>query len=332
MKHFLNNIICIALFFTYNSMSGQDRIITVNNDTIECRILSISSARINYEQDAGDYTVGKFIPVSEVSSYYKGVARNSGSPQTGRQSERQNPSLSARWLSEVRFGGAYLTSSTAGEESDLINSGISEDDAKDYSKKYRHGIHLDAKICYIPEIFDGNINLGVGVKYKFFTFSSNIDEMIKSPYKDMAYVMPFIDLMNFQFLANNRVYLNYAGVVFVARQWLDTKRRFNLMCDVSAGYLYYRHEVSVSSGLYMFIGLPPTISALETGHTIGADFGLTFAYHPLERLAITAGANFFVAKLKNMDTRISDASVEMAEPTPINLSNLNYAIGLRFNF
>jgi hypothetical protein len=303
-------------------MNGQDRIITVNNDTIECRILSISSAHINYEQTTGDYTVGKFIPISEVSSYYKGVARKK-TQDSKIQSERQNPSLSTRWLSEVRFGGAYLTTSTADEESGLTDLGISKDDAKNYVKKYRHGIHFDANICYMPKIFDGKINLGIGVKYKFFTFSSNIDEMIKSPY---------MDIMNFQYLENNRVYLNYGGVVCVAKQWLDTKRRFNLMCDVSAGYLYYRHEGSASSGLFMSVGLPPTISALETGHTVATDFGLTFAYHPLERLAITAGANFFVAKLKRLSTSMSYTPDGTVEQDPINLSNLNYAIGLRFNF
>ncbi|MDR1182470.1 MAG: hypothetical protein LBL13_10885, partial [Bacteroidales bacterium] len=71
IKNCMKNVLFLALLFAFNRMNGQDRIITVNSDTIDCKILSISETHLNYEQSEGEHAVGKFIPVSQVLKYYK---------------------------------------------------------------------------------------------------------------------------------------------------------------------------------------------------------------------------------------------------------------------
>ena len=66
-------IICLLMFIPLQMVSGQDRIITIQNDTIHCRILSISPAHIHYEQKAeNEYVVGRFISAEQVLTYLRG--------------------------------------------------------------------------------------------------------------------------------------------------------------------------------------------------------------------------------------------------------------------
>ena len=53
-------------------ISGQDKIITIQHDTIFCRIISISPAHIHYEQiSENGYTIGKFIPTEHILEYFR---------------------------------------------------------------------------------------------------------------------------------------------------------------------------------------------------------------------------------------------------------------------
>ena len=65
-------IVSILIFLPLQIISGQDKIITVQQDTIHCRIISVSPAHIEYIQKTEDgNAVGKFIPAEQVSEYLR---------------------------------------------------------------------------------------------------------------------------------------------------------------------------------------------------------------------------------------------------------------------
>jgi len=67
-------LIAFILFFTFTYVKGQDRIITKQNDTINCKIVSISLSLIKYEEKGYNQTVvASSIPMSQVQEYSLGV-------------------------------------------------------------------------------------------------------------------------------------------------------------------------------------------------------------------------------------------------------------------
>jgi len=66
-----NLMIGLLMILPLQMVSGQDKIITIQNDTIHCRIISVSSTRIQYEQKMDGYMAGKFIPTEQVLTYLR---------------------------------------------------------------------------------------------------------------------------------------------------------------------------------------------------------------------------------------------------------------------
>jgi len=66
-------IIAFFLLLAFAYAKGQDKIITVKNDTIYCKIISISLKSIKYEQeDSIQITVRNSIPMKKVQEYSLG--------------------------------------------------------------------------------------------------------------------------------------------------------------------------------------------------------------------------------------------------------------------
>jgi len=65
-------IVGLLMFIPLQIISGQDKIITIQQDTIHCRIISISPTHIQYEQTTENgYMAGKLIPTEQVSEYLR---------------------------------------------------------------------------------------------------------------------------------------------------------------------------------------------------------------------------------------------------------------------
>jgi hypothetical protein len=315
-------ITCIALFFTYNSMSGQDKIITVNNDTIECRILSITSTHINYEQVNGEYIVGKFIPVPEVLEYFKSAPKQN-MLDTSRPFETQyvrpNYLPVKRWQAEIRFGGSYLTASTSAAEYSLTNIGITQADAKEYYKNIKTGVHFGANIYRMFDIFNESVNMGIGFKYRLSHFSAGINAALPNYYTPYTY---------FQLVQTEKVYVNYLGISYTTQQWLNNSRKFKLAYNVSGGYVLYRDESRFDESSIAIN------NELITGRTFGADVEIAFAYYPLDFLSLNANIDFFAAKLRYLTAHANGTvqTVELDKSNYENISHLNYSIGVQFHF
>jgi hypothetical protein len=299
-------------------MNGQDRIITVRNDTIECKILSISSTHLNYEQTKGNRTVGKFISVSEVAEYYK----DSGS-QDIQHTDKPVKALRLRsesipfrhWQAGIGFGGSYLTGSTYEAENLLVSgAGIPRNDVEEYYKKYRNGIHVNADIHYLFDIGSDIFDIGVGLKYRLSSFSSQMDVvMVTDPYIYSTLAM------------DEKVYINYMGASYITQLWLGQSHKFKLAYEMSAGYVHFRGEARYSGAQR---------NLLATGSTFGGNTGIVFTYYPFDYMSVNVDFNYFSAVLKRM--KMSDGvyseTVDLERNNYENLSHLNYSFGVRFHF
>jgi hypothetical protein len=303
----IKSILSVILLFTLNSMNGQDKIITVQNDTIECKILSISSTHINYEITGDNLVTGKFIPISQVLEYYRDTERKATALPVPDRTRRSDSPRFKRWHAGVQFGGSYLLASTTDVENELIAQNLSRDDVKDHYRQLKRGIHVGGSAYYMFSKY-----VGAGLKYLLFHSSGTAEFMY--PLGAIDYF--FIDM-------NEKIYVNYVGHSVTSQQWFGRGKKFRLAEEVSLGYANYRDEAKIGG-----------TNTLLTGHTVGGTAGVSFEYYLLNWLSAGAHVSVFTAtftKLKVSDGR-QTATVNLNADEYENMSHLDYGISVRFHF
>ena len=110
------------MFLPLQILMGQDKIITVQQDTILCRIISISPTHIQYEQREDGHIIGRFISTEQVLKYFRTAHSPTHTPRYHTRRERSKPPH--RWLIGMYPGGATLLGSTANNEKSMIEMGI----------------------------------------------------------------------------------------------------------------------------------------------------------------------------------------------------------------
>jgi hypothetical protein len=302
-------ILCFVLFLSLQGVRGQDRIITVQQDTISCKILSITSTHVNYEQKIGNkQVVGKFIPVEQVLEYYI----NTQSEVINRV-DPYKVRLAHPWRIGLQAGGGYLLASSANAEKALQDQGISKSQAKDYYKRLKNGFQLSGDIHYLI-----NEELGAGLKYSFFTSSADIDFFANTG-----------DGINYVCMGESeRIYVNYVGPSIFTQYWIGKSKKFRLTQELSFGYVHYRDEVKFDQDLYSSDNL------LATGKTFGGTIELSCEYYPLSWLSVGANAGLFAATFKKLDVSngYESATVDLDKNNYENMSRIDYSIGFRFHF
>lgn len=300
---------------------AQDKIITIRQDTIMCRIVSVSGSHIVYEQNAeNEYVIGKTISLGDVAEYY----RDSQVSEVYRLKKRSSWIPEKRWLLSLSAGGAYFPWL-------LENAAPEYSENEDY-KKLSKGLALNATIHYLITGF-----VGAGIQYSFCTsgYESNSPLMIESfyPIYSTSYVY-------------ERQYINYAALSFVFRQFLDRNRKFSFNETLSGGLLLYRIEDQNSlflpyygSGIHY--GSPPLQkvrqNTLITGNTFGATVGISAEYKLLPYLSIGIGGNFMYGNLSKMNNEYKNSMGEERKIIDQELANflkvsrIDYSLVLRFN-
>lgn len=295
-------------------VSAQDKIITVEQDTIECRIVSIGTENINYEQEVDAYMVGKSIPLEEVATYFR-------LPQSTKNSFFQSPERP--WLLRFNPGGSYMP-------------WLLEDTKENFrfEENFDKGFHLNASGHYLFSKY-----LGVGLQYSFLY--SEIDGVFPS---QRIVINP-----NYHFYLieseKRKQYINYAGVSFISQQFLDRNKKLQLSETLSGGIITYRNESQIYSefperSYYYGYGK----NTLITGETFGASIGLSLEYYLSPIVSIGIGGDFFFGLLKDSEADIEHKStydhyyydyyqpVHYELDNPIKLSRLDYSLSLSFHF
>ena len=322
-----NLIVCMLVLIPLHIVKGQDRIITVRHDTIFCRIISISSDRMLYEQKEDGHVVGKFIPTEQVLEYLQTARSSEHSSRERTNRERSKPPH--RWLIGLYPGGASMLGSTTNSENRMIEMGIPKSQVVDYSKKFKQGWSINGDMYYM--LTD---RFGLGAKYSLFTSSVR---------KDLTVALRFSTFSEFVFMDMKEIqYIHHIGPSAIFRTWLDQNRKFQLVAMLSAGYVQYRGELRINPNQHTLFHewdnsygrAIPIYNFLNESRTWGADIGLSGEYFLNPQLSIGASTRFMYARLKKFDvsTKHSKQSVELDKKDYQSVARLDYSFSFRFHF
>jgi hypothetical protein len=312
-------IIGLLLLLPLQIIHGQDKIITVERDTILCRIISVSPTHIQYEQKGNDgYMVGKFIPNEQVLEYLRSPQSSEVNPY-GYPSGRQKQKTEHPWMIGIYAGVASLTASTANAEQEMIDMGVSKSKAKDYCSDLKNGWSFNGDIHYLSD------NIGFGVQYSLFFSSVRLDLTMRMDASQSAGIPEYISLD-----VDERVYIHYVGPSLILRQRLDDKQKFQLMETFSAGYVYYRDEIRMGEASVF----GSSMNGLIEGKTWGATTGVYAEYFPTRWLSVGANAGIMYARLTKADVSTAQGTqnVKLDKKDYVSLARLDFSLGVHFHF
>lgn len=298
---------CLLIILIFAGLSaglaGQDRIITLRNDTIVCKITKITRNEIQFDIVSQGVRAAGRLPLSEICSYSVSTLPM-WEPGPAYPPAGTTPAGSLR----IGFNGGmgYLTSSSESAEETMAGVGIEEENARDYYDNLKSGWYGSADVAWII-----NQRYGVGVKYKFFNTSA-----VTEGYFNLG------DYYNLYYATyRENIYVNYGGLFLFYREPVGKKDLFSIYSAFSAGLTLYRNESEVFSQAILITGKAPGLDGT---------FGLEYKITPL----VSAGAevSVFASKLRKID--ITDGETEQTQELDKehheNLSRIEVSLGLRF--
>lgn len=313
----MNKFTLLPLFLLlFINAKAQDKIISINQDTIHCRIVSISNERIFYEQKNNDGSItGKSMPLSQVAEYLK-----LHQPETNSYTDKPEGPKS-KFIPENRFS-LRLDAGYSTMPWYLDNLQLSSE-MPDFYDKLKSGFHINAGAHYMIRSF-----LGLGAEFSFF--KTGVSGSMPIEYTSSVFIMESEEC---------RQYINYLGASVLFQQHLDARHKFMLGESVSAGILFLRLEDQSTYPDVSMSGYSDIASnMLLTGNSFSAKFGLTAGYRLSESVSFGLGGDFIWCTLKkaSFESRGSDdysySSGKEELSDPLKLSRFDYSFVLRYCF
>lgn len=299
----MNRYLLIALILAglVPGVSGQDRIITLNNDTIECKINRVTRTDIHFDVNTRGVKTSGTMPLAGILSY----SVNPSASQERKAKPSMNGSFPRLRLS-LSGGGGYLFSSSEKAEESMIEWGLSEESAEAYYKNLRTGIYASGDIAWMVTPV-----LGAGLRYKYFDTSASLEGFFDPQDGFYLYYSTY----------SEHIYVNYAGASVVYSEPLGVREKLRVSCALSAGLALYRNEAELFQGNFLI-----------TGNSFGMDGAIGLEYHVNPGVAIGAELSAFFAQLRKFE--MTDGSttetVELEVDNIENLSRLELSLGIRF--
>lgn len=303
----------LILFF---STKAQDRIISMNHDTIHCTIVSINNERIRYELKNKDGSVtGKFMNLSQVAEYTRSSQPENNLKPRKIKTLKPVSVPENQWCLGLNIGGATMP-----WYFDNIQSSVA---LPDYYNKLKTGFHINTSAHYMISGF-----WGIGAEYSFF--NTSFSGSMPSPYSTSIFLMVS---------EKYHQYINYLGPSVLLQQHPDIRRKFILSESLSVGALFIRLEdqstfPNVDNSGYT----DATNNSLLTGNTLSAKFGLTAEYRLYRNVSVGLGGDFIWASLKKASfeskgpNNNSSSTENQTLPKAMNLSRIDYSFVLHYHF
>ena len=323
----MEKILLIFLFFvSWTAANAQDKIITNKQDTIECRIVSVNSEWITYEQKTSDNNfVGKSILISEVSEYF----RTRKPYSLDEKAKRERPAH--RWLFSLQGGLAHSLTDFSNLKNSIVRAGNSASVAGDYIKKLENGTHINTSLHYLVTTF-----IGFGVDYNLF-YSASKGEFMSSGIGEFN--LPLYTKLG----QDERLYSNFAGASVLLQQFPDKKRRIKISETISPGIVLFRNESRDNEfQIYWgnndsYSGQPPQYydqaNSVSKSTTFGAKGSLSMEYDITPQLSAGLAGDFMWAKLHKISTKYPTSDTnDQKLAKPIDISHIDYGFIVRYNF
>ena len=281
---------------------SQDKIITLNNDTIECKITRISRNTIYFNLFTSGIRTAGSLPLSSV--------RNYSISATVITDEKKIPDIIStdRLRLGISGGAGYLTSSSEKAEEALTGQGIEPGKAASYYKNLRTGWSANADLTYMitPE-------LGTGIKYRFFYTSGSLD----------GFFDPQDGIHLIYGTYGETIFVNYFGALFSYQQYIGSNDAFRLYSAFSLGMATYRNEAEYINTYY-----------LMTGRNLGTEGTAGLEYFITDHISLGADLCAFYSTLKKirMTDGINTSNIDLDKENYENLTRIDFSVGIRFYF
>jgi len=291
------------LFSFLSSGYSQDKIITLNYDTIDCRINKISNNTIFFEVfTKGVRSTGK-IPLGSVLNYT--ISTRTAENKKERKAVITDPFQRIRL--GIMGGADYLLASSKDAEAYMTdNLGITSSQAKSYYRDLKLGLHASGSLTYLitPEY-------GAGIKYSFFDTSAGIE----------TFVDPQDGVHLIYASYNEKIYVNYIGAVFYAQQTFGSNKKFNLNSSCSFGLATYRNEAEYLKEYYLI-----------RGNNFGTDVSIGFEYFINRYVSIGADLSALFSSIRKVEITdgINSNTIDLDKENYENLSRIEFSAGIRF--
>lgn len=313
----MRKITLLAVFLIISFCAkAQDRIISINHDTIRCSIISINEECIMYEQKNKDGSlVGKFINLLQVAEYTRTVQRQ----RIGQQSKLK-PSTPVKIPNLAWRLGLNLGKSTMPWYLDNIST---SDAMPEFFNKIKSGFHINASAHYMV-----NHNFGLGGEYSLF--NTNFSGSMQVQSNSSLFLLES---------ENDRVYINYLAPSLLFLQHIGKNQRIILSESISGGLLYFRLEgqstyPNVNNSGYTDV----QTNSLFSSNTLSAKLGLAAEYRLNANVSVGVGGDFIWGSLKKASFESrgpsnSSTSVDNQEiPNAMNVSRIDYSFVLHYHF
>lgn len=298
-----NLLIALMLAGFVQFISGQDRIITINNDTIDCRITRITRDAIWFDIFVKGIKTKGQLPVSEIYSYH---VKPSVLQKEDKRVEAK--AASGRFCLDLSGGFGYILGSTEKAEVELVSTGVAFQDARTYYRNLKTGLSASAGATWIF-----SPGYGAGVRYRFFNTAAAIEGNIEAG--------DGINIIFFDYSEN--IFVNYAGFSLFYQEHVGKNEQFSLYSSISLGMAFYMNMIEYYTGNLLITGNAPGMDGI-----LGAEYRLTPA------ISAAAEASFFAATIKKITITdgVQEESAELPENNYENLSRIELAFGIRYYF
>lgn len=292
------------------SVQAQDKIISINHDTIHCKIISISNEQILYELKNNDGSVtGLFIPISKVAEYSRSQREKTNI------SKPSKPNPEKQLCFGLNAGGSTMPW--------ILDNFSSSQTLPDYYDKLKTGYHINANAYYMIRS-----SWGLGAEYSFF--KTSLSGSAQSEYLPSVYLKES---------EKYRLYINYLGASLLFQQHLDNKEKITLSESISAGVLFIHMENQTNyPNVTQYTYNDSYNNSLLTGKTLSGKFGLAAEYKLFKAISIGIGCDFLLCSLKkaSFDSKgpnnysVSTGNKKLS--SAMRLSRIDYSFVLRYYF
>jgi len=308
--------VCLFLSVFVFLLKAQDKIVTSKNDTIFCKIVTMNTTRIFYEQTEGTKIAGKSIALDNVASYSRQAETIAKQTQLNRSEivERRRTVPEKRIIFELSVGVSNMP---------WLLGSVGSSEMNEAYEQLKKGLGVGVSV---HNLFTSSI--GFGLHYSFFSsgYSGNSFQVIDPTY-------PIYMVGNIQ----SRQYINYVGPSVLFQQFLDPNHKLKLSETLSVGVLSYRNEEQFSMDIPSSSSYTTSsYNVLGNGLTIGGRLGCSVEYLVLPYLSVGVGGSFLYGQLSTMNLEYRDSGGN-SESIPnqkldnsLNLSRFDYGLVLKF--
>ena len=295
----LKTILTITFLSILVISKAQDRIITTQNDTINCKISKVTSSNIFFTIKTGSVITKGKVDRSSVLSYYSG---NSGVDEnTGFTAPAPS-----HWRLGLSGGLNYITASSSEAATALVQQGVTKQDAESYYNDLKLGLSGGVDLHYMV-----TKTYGVGLIYKFYSTNSMIETFFDPQ-----------DGVNLIFgQMNEKIYVHYTGLSFYSEQFMRANPRWKFSSYYSAGMAFYRNEAIVVNTPFLL-----------TGKAFATNLDLGLEYFVFPRISAGINVSYFLSSLKKVTLNDGNSTTvqELEKENYENISRVDLSVGIRF--